>query len=63
MASPLNFINSPGTPCVLTDLFLPILANLFLITLVSIIEVFPELANFNSRDVTIAAKDICLGAI
>jgi len=48
MASPLNFRNSPGTPSVLTDMFLPVLANLFLITLMLIIKFAPELTNFIS---------------
>jgi len=48
MASPPNFIISPGNPSGPTDLFLPIFANLFLITLVLIIKVSPELANFIS---------------
>ena len=48
MASPFNFRISPGNPSDLTDLFLPIFANLFLITLVLIIKFLPELANFIS---------------
>ena len=48
MASPLNFRISPGTPSGPTDLFLPIFANLFLITLVLIIKFSPDLANFIS---------------
>ena len=48
MASPDNFRISPGTPSAATDLFLPIFANLFLITLVLIIKVSPQLAKFIS---------------
>jgi len=46
MASPPNFRISPGTPAGPADLFLPIFGNLFLIILVLIIKVLPELANF-----------------
>ena len=46
MAFPPNFRISPGNPSGRTDLFLPIFANLFLISLVLIIKVSPELANF-----------------
>ena len=45
MASPPNFRNSSGTPSGPTDLFLPIFVKLFLIILVLITEVSPELAN------------------
>jgi len=45
MTSPPNFRISPGTPSGPTDLFLPIFANLFLITLVLTIKVSPEFAN------------------
>jgi len=48
MASPPNFIISPGSPSGRADFFLPIFANPFLITLVLIIKVSPELANFIS---------------
>jgi hypothetical protein len=48
MASPPNFRISPGTPSDPTDLFLPIFAYLFLITLALIIKVSTELANFIS---------------
>ena len=43
MASQPNFRISPETPSGLTDLFLPIFANLFLIILVLIINVSPEM--------------------
>ena len=45
VASPSNFRISPGTLSGPTDLFLPIFANLFLIILVLIISVSPDLAN------------------
>jgi hypothetical protein len=45
MASPPNFRISPGIPSGPTDLFLLIFDNLFLITIVLIIRVSPELAN------------------
>jgi hypothetical protein len=45
MVSPPNFRISPGIPSGPTDFFLKILDNLFLITLVLIINVSPELAN------------------
>jgi len=45
MASLPNFRISPRAPSVPTDLFLPIFANLFLIILVLIMKVSPELAN------------------
>ena len=45
MASPPSFRILPGTPSEPIDLFLPIFANPFLITLVLIIKVSPELAN------------------
>jgi len=46
MASPLIFRISPVTPSGPTDLFLPLFANLFLITLMLIIKVSSELASF-----------------
>jgi len=46
LASQPNFRISPGTPSGPTDLFLPIFANLFLIILVLIIKVSPEMAIF-----------------
>ena len=45
MASPPSFRISPGTPSGPTDLFLRIFVNLFLITLILIIKVLPELAD------------------
>jgi len=48
MAFPHNFRISLGNPSGPTDLFLPSFAFLFLITLVLIIKVSPELANFIS---------------
>ena len=48
MASPPNLRISPGTPSDPNDLFLLIFANLFLVTLVLIIKVSPELVNFIS---------------
>ena len=49
IASPSNFRISPGIPTGTTDLFLSIFAILFLITVVLIPKVSPELANFISR--------------
>ena len=46
LASQPNFRISPGNPSGPTDLFLPIFANLFLIILVLIIKVSPEMAIF-----------------
>ena len=46
MASPTNFRISPGIPSGPADLFLPISANFYLITLVTIIKASSELANF-----------------
>ena len=48
MASPPNFGISAGNPSGLVDLFFPIFANLFLITLMLIIKVSPQLTNFIS---------------
>ena len=45
MASPHNFIISPGTPFGPTDLFLPVFIKIFLIILVFTINVSPEFAN------------------
>jgi len=45
MGSQPNFRISPGTPSGLADLFLPIFAILFLIILVLIINVSPEMTN------------------
>jgi len=48
MASTSNFRISPGNLSGPIDLFLPIFANIFLINLVLIIEVSPELVTFIS---------------
>jgi len=48
MSAQPNFRISPANPTVLTDLFLPIFANFFLIISVLIIKVSTELANYIS---------------
>jgi hypothetical protein len=57
MASPPNFRFSPGIPPGTIDLFLLIFKNIFLITLVLIINVSKQSANCILKEVTIAAKD------
>ena len=65
MASSPNFRISTGTPFGPSDLFFPLFANLFLITLVFIIKVSPELASCifgmfdrSKRRMQIGIKDV-----